>query len=536
MKTTASLSLLSLLPDWVQAPIPRLGMSVGKEVREVAGSWLLAMFSAVAVVAGALGNAEGIVLLGTLLSAVLMIIMGAAVFGHEFAYRTVSLLLVQPVPRAVLWRRKIAVLAVAVGTVLTLLMIGAALVSFDRRRELAVPLAIIGLGGAVGGMLVAPWYTLACRSTLAGAVFTLSMPAAAFLIGSLASLARFGSDGQWQPVAVEFRMLVSLLLIAAQCLAGPFLAFRWFRRLEGIDTSGPALHLPRWSVWRQSPGRPARAGSGWWRRTVAKELRLQTPSLIVAGILVLVSGTVLGARLAWPEARGTIEWLDMVTAFYMFSVALLVGALACAEDRQTGTMLWHLVLPASAAKQWAAKAGVAIVLSLALAVGIPWLVSAVQSAAGVSPIFEHSGSAFYAAMALQTLCICCVGLYMSSMAPSGLRAVLWAIPIAIFIGVITASLTENARVHPDLLNLIVPARDRAPELWAEPVNLAAIALIGLVLAGVLLVVLACGYGHYRRLDASVGRVLWHMGALAACIVAGGIILAVCLATLHALAS
>ncbi|HOY60326.1 MAG TPA: hypothetical protein PK640_19580, partial [Verrucomicrobiota bacterium] len=259
MKTTASLSLLSLLPDWVQAPIPRLGMSVGKEVREVAGMWLFAMFSAVAVVAGALGNAEGIVLLGTLMSALLMIIMGAAVFGHEFAYRTVSLLLVQPVPRAVLWRRKMAVLAVAVGTVLTLLMIGAALVSFDRGRELLVPLAIIGLGGAVGGLLVAPWYTLACRSTLAGAVFTLAMPAAAFLIGFLASLARFGSESEWQPEAVEFRMLVSVLLIAAQCLAGPFLAFRWFRRLEGIDTSGQALHLPRWSVWRQSPARrPAR--------------------------------------------------------------------------------------------------------------------------------------------------------------------------------------------------------------------------------------------------------------------------------------
>jgi len=385
-------------------------------------------------------------------------------------------------------------------------------------------------------MLVAPWYTLACRSTLAGTVFTLSMPAAAFLIGFLVSLARYGSESEWQPVALEFRMLVCLLLMAAQCLAGPFLAFRWFGRLEGIDTSGPALHLPLWSVRRESPARPGRAGSGWWRRTVAKELRLQTPSLILAGILVLVSGTVLGARLAWPEARGTIEWLEMVSAFYMFSVALLVGALACAEDRQTGTMLWHLVLPASAAKQWAAKAGVAIVLSLGLAVGLPWLVSAVQAAAGVSPIFERYGSAFYAALAVQTLCVCCVGLYMSSMAPSGLRAVLWALPVAILIVVVTAILTERASVHPDLLDLIVPVRGGALGVWAEPVNLAAFALIGLVLAGLLLAVLACGYGHYRRLDASVGRVLWHMGVLAACIVAGGIILAAGLATLHTLAS
>lgn len=178
----------------------------------------------------------------------------------------------------------------------------------------------------------------------------------------------------------------------------------------------------------------------------------------------------------------------------------------------------------------------AIVLSLALAVGIPWLVSAVQSAAGVSPIFERYGSGFYAAMAVQTLCVCCVGLYMSSMAPSGLRAVLWALPVAILIAAITLTLAENASAHPDWLNLIEPARDRTSGVWAEPANLAAFALIGLVLAGVLLAVLACGYGHYRRLDASVGRVLWHMAALAACIVAGGIILTVGLATLHALAS
>ena len=97
-------------------------------------------------------------------------------------------------------------------------------------------------------------------------------------------------------------MFTGLLLIGVQCLAGPFLAFRWFRRIEGIDAGSAALHLPRWSVRRKPLARPARAGSGWWWRTAAKELRLQTPSLIVAGILVLASGTVLGARLAWPES------------------------------------------------------------------------------------------------------------------------------------------------------------------------------------------------------------------------------------------
>lgn len=536
MKARGRLSFSSLLPDWLAAPVPGVSLTVAKEARELAGPWLLAMLSALVAVAGALHNAEAPAVLGALLSAVLMIIMGAAVFGQEFGYRTLPLLLVQPVPRALLWQRKMGVLAVAVGTVLAVLLIGAALVSFDDSDRGAAPLLIIGLGGALGALLVAPWYALACRSTIAGVVFTLAMPAFAFLIAFLVSLARFGLDAQNYLEATGFRVFAGLLLIGVQCVAGPFLAWRWFRRIEGIDAGNAALHLPRWSVRRESPARPARAGSGWWRRTVGKELRLQTPSLILAGILVLVSATALKVRLAWPEVLGTIEWLEVVVLFYMFSVALLIGALACAEDRQTGTMLWHLVLPASAAKQWSAKAGVAIALSLALAVGLPWLVGTVQEAAGVSPIFAQYGGGFYAAMAVQTLFLCCVGLYTSSMAPNGLRAVLWAIPVVIIGGVIVASVLDNTSSQARLLDYLVPVGASEGVVWREPLNLTALALTGLVLAGFLGVLLTCAYGHYRRLDASAGRVLRHLGVLCAYVVLGGTVLGAGLAALRAAAS
>ena len=532
MNRRRTMTLSSLLPTWMHAPLAGVPLDLGKEARELVGPWILAMLCAAVAVAGILTGNEDWAVLGTLLSAVLMIIMGAAVFGQEFAYRTLPLLLVQPVSRAVVWRRKMGVLLAKVVSVLTVLLIGMGVAAAMDSDTSMVPMLVFGLGGALGGLLVAPWYTLACRSTVAGAVFTLSMPAVAFLIAFLISLVRFGLDAQDYPEAAQFRVFTGLLLIGVQCLAGPFLAFRWFHRIEGIDAGSAALHLPRWSVRRKPLGRPARAGSGWWWRTAAKELRLQTPSLILAGVLVLVSATVMGVSLARPEVLGAIEWLEVVTLFYMFSVALLVGALACAEDRQTGTMLWHLVLPASAARQWAAKAGAAIGLSLALAVGLPWLLSTVQAAAGVSPMFQRYGSAFYAGMVVQTLFVCCVGLYMSSLAPNGLRAVLWAVPVTTVGGAIVASVLGNPSSHARLLNYLVPAGASEGRVWSQPLNLAALALTGLVLAGFLGVLLLCAYGHYRRLDASAGRALAHLTVLCAYVVLGGMVLAAGLATLR----
>lgn len=144
-------------------------------------------------------------------------------------------------------------------------------------------------------------------------------------IGFLVSLARYGSEaGSRLPLKIPDAGL-HLLRASAQCLAGPFLSGG--SAGSRIDTSGPASAL--WSVRRESPARPETDGSAGGAARVARNT-LRTPSLILARILVLVSRTVLGARLAWrrPGAQSS-GCREMVSAFYMFStVALLVGALA----------------------------------------------------------------------------------------------------------------------------------------------------------------------------------------------------------------
>jgi hypothetical protein len=534
MKPRATLAWTALLPAWMHNPVPGLPLAVGKEIREIVGPWALALVVAIVALAGAFAGEDEVAILATLLSGILMILMGAAVFGHEFSYRTVSLLLVQPVSRTALWKRKLMVLAIGVGSVLAVLLTGAAILAWNGGNRNAEGLLYVGLSGATGALLVAPWITLACRSTLAGAVFTAALPAVAFLVAFLAALARFGLGSTGMPEVQEFEIICMAVLLITTCLFSPFLAFRAFRRLEGLDGAGPALRLPRWSRASTQPNVPARAGSGWLRRTLGKELRLQTPSYVLTVLFVLASAAALGTRLAWPDVTDSLNWLEPLSALYVVTVALLLGALACAEDRQSGAMQWHLILPTSTARQWTVKCLVAIGLSLALTVGPVWLAAVVASAAGV-PGWLGDNPSHLAAIAGNSLVLCCIGLYTSSMAPSGLRAVLWAVLPALSFELLLGTVLDSAGSRSSLANLLTPAGAGEEGILHSPANVAAIALTTTIAGGFLVVLLACAHGHYRRLDASAGRVLSHLGVLVTYVALGGTVLIAGLAVLHAVA-
>jgi hypothetical protein len=528
----------ALLPAWLQGPVPGLPLALGKEVREVAGAWVLAMPAALVAAAGILTDAEEAAVLASFLCAILMIVMGAAVFGHEFAYRTVSLLLVQPVARAMLWRRKMGALALAIGSVFGVLLVGAALAAWltdpdwGTRNDRAQPLLILGAAGVIGGLLVAPWLTLLCRSTLAGAVFTVSLPALAFSVSFLASFARFGTvDG---PATQQFQFAVALAILLAVGGLAPFLGFRAFGRLEGLDATGRPLRLPRWASRAAPRTGTARAGSGWLGRAVGKELRLQTPSYVLAALFLLAIAAALGTRLAWPEAVDSLSWVEPLSLLYVATVALLVGALACAEDRQSGAMHWHLVQPVAAARQWAVKAGVALVLALGLTVLPTGLAAAVATAAGAHGWLGDDALQL-AAIAGNSVVLCSLGLYTSSLAPTALRAVLWAVPPALGFELMLGMVVDNAGTRSDLWNLLTPAGVGEGGAWFSLPNIAAVALAGIVVTGLLAVLQACAYGNFRRVDSPAGRVLWHLAALLAGVAVGVALLGAGLGTLHAVA-
>ena len=55
-----------------------------------------------------------------------------------------------------------------------------------------------------------------------------------------------------------------------------------------------------------------------------------------------------------------------VGILYGALLAVLIGSLASAEERQNGTLEWQLLLPMAAWKQWAVKVGTVLVLTALL--------------------------------------------------------------------------------------------------------------------------------------------------------------------------
>lgn len=210
------------------------------------------------------------------------IALGALSVGHEYGHHTLALLLTQPATRASLFGTKFSVLLAMLVSLWLLATFTSAVSLFglgtlESRHgyDLAaryLPLAL--------GLCVAPWLTMACRSALAGVVFTLTVPAAALTAADIAAALTHQNVPAAQQV---LRLEVLVWTVLAVSAVGAIAGWRRFMRLEALDGGGGGLHLPAWA------GMHARREIPVWRRhadiqLVLKELRLQQMTFAIAAI------------------------------------------------------------------------------------------------------------------------------------------------------------------------------------------------------------------------------------------------------------
>ena len=62
-----------------------------------------------------------------------------------------------------------------------------------------------------------------------------------------------------------------------------------------------------------------------------------------------------------------LDFFNVLSVFYSGLIALLVGSLACAEERQMGTLDCQVLLPMATWQQWSVKVAVVLGLSMVLA-------------------------------------------------------------------------------------------------------------------------------------------------------------------------
>ncbi|MHC1766600.1 MAG: hypothetical protein AB9869_20230 [Verrucomicrobiia bacterium] len=360
---------------------------IRKEVRLLFPAWALTMV----VLVGTMLVAPMEVLDSLLfvLFALGAIFLALLPFGMEFSLGTFSSLLVQPTTRQRLWRIKAWVLAVALLSILTVMVSGYSLRVWGYSLRLEAPTfgrpadvehfvrvcGLTALSAYAGGL----WTTLLLRQISAAFWFTLLVPPA-ILVVVFTLPEQYGE-------ADTANVITWLLVIYGA--GATFWARRLFVRAQDVQWTGGEIALPGF-LWRRPVARKFHARRP--RRALFwKEIQAHQSSLVIAGGLLVLHITVLFARSApRPDSASTL----LYESFWILWLALplLIGSSSVAEERRLGTHEEQLSLPVRRRTQLAIKLAVALLLGVFLGGCAPWLIESAAQwlGAGQSP-YRDSG-------------------------------------------------------------------------------------------------------------------------------------------------
>ncbi|MCX6861366.1 MAG: hypothetical protein NT050_00465, partial [Verrucomicrobia bacterium] len=350
------LSVLALLVKWSGLLTnPSLQMETGAQMPGASLAFLAAGVNAML----AKGVFEGLSGFAALALALACLWICANAFGSEFEHRTLGQSLVQPRSRGDLYREKLGVAGGIAGTAAVIFFLTTSQSITSEPLFLAMT-----LGSLILGLASAPFFTLISRSTLAGFVFTLTVPMALYMI------LRTLLDVYHAPVYPDLLFHLSseeqgvlwaggVIYLGATTLA----SWRVFKRLEWREGgagggSAPDLHAltGAWDRWlgRRWLGQAATA------QLIRKELRLHVVPWLVAGILVGLWGLSLLVRKWAPEselgvAAANPSWVTLYAGILGTFIVLITGACAIAEERALGTLEWQWTQPIPMARQWRIK-------------------------------------------------------------------------------------------------------------------------------------------------------------------------------------
>jgi ABC-type transport system involved in multi-copper enzyme maturation permease subunit len=425
------------------------------------------------------------------------VVLGASSIGQEYFHHTLETLLIQPVARRRLLLVKFGVLAPMLGSIGVV-----ALVAFKGGLQGSLMLGVLPL---VSGLCLAPWFTMMCRSAMAGAVF--SAVALPLVLVAGVSL-RLPTASMWP-------------LLGAIAVVGAVMTWRTFLGLEVAGASSTEIHVSAFAGRAGSRARAGRTQHPLWL-LLKKEARLQELTFVLTGLYVLIFAVIIGGQSLIPETAS--EPALYVTAFFQTGlVPILIGALASAEERRLGVTEWHVLLPFAAWKQWALKVGFIGALAYMLVVVLPTLL---ESMAGIPDV--RGGVS-----ATQVVMLSIAALYVSSLCSTGLRAFLATVPVmalallvaAALISIVAVLTAPAVKSLAAALQSIVPL-DRQDYYWWRAANLGARGAVFWIIAGFALLVLYAAFTNHRTADRGMTRLVKQGAWLAAYVVAAWLVLAV----------
>jgi hypothetical protein len=352
-------------------------------------------------------------------------------------------------------------------------------------------------------LCLGPWLTMLCRSAMAGTVFSLAVPGILLMAGELIGILRYGS----RDAAEDFRMLVLWTGTLGVCATGGLLGWQTFMRLEAMEGRGQDMQLPRWPRRRSTPAAVTtltKRHPVWL--LVKKELRLQQMPLAIGALYLIAWAGVTSVRHMAPDL---MDAFIVMSVFYGGLISLLIGSLACAEERQMGTLEWQVLLPMATWKQWAVKVSVALGLATVLALGLPLLL---VGAARLVPTYEPR-----VVLALPVIALTIGALYVSSLYRNGVSALLMSLATLVGVVLFTTVMMNSLAGAVALAVVHVPTVKIPHDL--------ALAIERFILPSALLllplsplpVVLRFALMNYRMADHAPARVLRQAFWIASCL-------------------
>jgi len=457
-----------------------------KEARALSATYCAALTM---VAVGSVSSSYVLIASGLLGFAFGSVALGAQSFGHEYSYRTLGLLLSQPLDRRRLFLYKLAVLSVMLSTLTAITL----LLFRDLLQRAASPHtepSMLVLAAACG-LFVAPWLSMLCRSPLAAVVFTIAIPGllatGADIVGSLIY-------GLHNAAAIDrFKLIVFWRGMFLICALAAVAGWRMFMRLEVIEGHGPDVEIPESlrALSGTTVDTPARRHHPMWA-LAGKELRLQQMALVVAAIYVF-----LWVAVAWlqrPVEDVPALPLGGMTMLYSAVLAMLSGSLASAEERHLGTLEWQMLLPMPAWQQWAVKVSVAFGLVLLLGAGLPAVLGYLTP--GDQDLVTNGWQ--QVSLWLMVVPLTAGSLYVSTLCRSGVEALVLSFPSVV--ATLLFVRTVGDTIGPLIFRLSYPAGSR-PFLSAYEIGLLLLAVGG----GLVALLLWLAFLNHRSADRSVAR-------------------------------
>lgn len=354
---------------------------IAKEARLLLGAWVAVMLMGVVSLVPVASTFAGLNIHGMLESLVPfgamfgIPLLATLAFGSEFQYRTMAMLLAQPVDRREIWREKMMVSATAVSTAAVVYAFSLHALRAKRAEEWMSVIAI-----AAVSLAAAPFYTFVARSMIGGLVLNLSgFFVVTVVLDYLAYVVQISPHSGYEAYDRHLQdlpgwfVVAGILVYAGYSAVMTWLGRRAFLRLQAVEgmQAGEAI-LPASRIF---PGFAA----NWFRcrphGRILNLVRREFHLLRIVWILGLVCAAMWTAiaffgLMPTPESDRFLMLIGIAVVGNVV-IAVLAGAISLGEEKTWGTHPWHMTLPVSTNLQWVVKLLIALLTSLIWAALVP---------------------------------------------------------------------------------------------------------------------------------------------------------------------